>query len=133
MAKTLIDTSVWIAFFRKKEPCYDLVSQLLDEQTICTTGLIMAELIQGAKTHKEIDIIKDFVSTFEYLQDTPHIWLNAAEAAHKLRRTGTTASLSDCLIAALALHYDAELLSLDSHFTTIQTIVPFKKKPVVNS
>ncbi len=133
MAKTLIDTSVWIDFFRKKEPCYDLVSQLLDEQTICTTGLIMAELIQGAKTHKEVDIIKDFVSTFEYLQDTPHIWLNAAEAAHKLRRTGTTVSLSDCLIAALALHYDAELLSLDSHFTSIQTIVPFKKKPVVNS
>jgi len=133
LAKTLIDTSVWIDFFRKKEPCYDLISQLLDEQTICTTGLIMAELIQGAKTHKEVDIIKDFVPTFEYLQDTPHIWLNAAEAAHKLRQTGTTASLSDCLIAALALHYDAELLSLDSHFTTIQTIVPFKKKPVVNS
>jgi predicted nucleic acid-binding protein len=126
LAKTLIDTSVWIDFFRKKEPCYALVSQLLDEQTICTAGLIMAELIQGVKTHKEVDIIKDFVSTFEYLQDTPHIWLNAAEAAYKLRRTGTTASLSDCLIASLALHYDAELLSLDSDFTAIRAIAPFK-------
>jgi predicted nucleic acid-binding protein len=52
--------------------------------------------------------------------------LNAAEAAYKLRRTGTTASLSDCLIATLALHYDAELLSLDAHFTAVQAIVPFK-------
>ncbi len=133
MAKTLIDTSVWIDFFRKKEPCYGLVSQLLAEQTICTAGLIMAELIQGSKTHKEVDVIKDFVPTFEYLQDTPHIWLNAAEAAHRLRRTGTTASLSDCLIASLALHYDAGLLSLDSHFTAIQSIVPFKNSPLTRA
>jgi len=50
-------------------------------------------------------------------------------ASKILRRAGTTASLSDCLIASLALHYDAELFSLDSHFTAIQAIVPFKKSP----
>ena len=58
--KILIDTSAWIEFFKKKEPWYSAVSGLMDDKRVCCAGIILAELIQGAKSEKEMEVLRGF-------------------------------------------------------------------------
>ena len=60
MDKILIDTSAWIEFFKKKEPWYSAVSGLMDDKRVCCAGIILAELIQGAKSEKEMEVLRGF-------------------------------------------------------------------------
>ncbi|MCX8026263.1 MAG: PIN domain-containing protein [Thermodesulfovibrionales bacterium] len=120
MVKTLIDTSVWIEFFRKQEPYYSEVLRLLNEDKVCIAGIIVAELIQGAKGEKELAVIKSFISVFEYLQDTPKIWQKSGELSFMLRQKGITVGLSDCHLAVLALENNVNIFSLDKHFEVIK-------------
>lgn len=116
----LVDTSAWIDFFRKNEPCYSLVDKLLSSGRVCCTGLILAELMQGAKSDKEISVIREFLSVFSFLVESTATWDRAGSLAFALRKKGKTVGLSDCLLAVLANESDAEILTLDTHFSIIK-------------
>jgi predicted nucleic acid-binding protein len=120
LAKVLIDTSVWIEFFRKKEPFYSRVLQLLDEDNICCTGIVLAELIQGAKSRKEIKTLKDFKYVFIFLEDSASAWEMAGELSFTLRQSGNQIGLSDCYIAICASKAKVAILTLDNHFKAIK-------------
>ena len=119
--KVLIDTSAWIDFFRKKEPIYDTVLGIIDTCHVCCAGIIIAELIQGAKSLREVEIIKEFIHVFDFLKETPAIWESAGKLSFLLRSKGKPVGLADCYIASLAKSHDAALLTLDSHFQTIKS------------
>jgi predicted nucleic acid-binding protein len=119
--KVLVDTSAWIEFFRKKEPWYSVVTALMDEKRICCSGIILAELIQGAKSDKELEILRDFRHVFEFLDESTGLWQAAGELAHALRRKGKSPGLSDCYLAVSAREHNAKLLTLDKHFTAIKS------------
>lgn len=116
MGKVLIDTSVWIEFFRKKEPYHTFVLGLIDEDRICCAGIVLGELLQGARSGKELEVLKDFLHVFDFVPETPEIWEKAGELSFALRRKGGAVGLSDCFIAVAAMACDAEILSLDKHF-----------------
>jgi len=124
--KVLVDTSVWIEFFRKKEPHYRIVSELLDADAICCAGVIYAELLQGAKTEKELATIKEFVHVFEFIAETSALWEKAGELSFNLRRKGIVAGLSDCYIAVAAQSANASLLTIDKHFSAIRKLSPVR-------
>jgi predicted nucleic acid-binding protein len=118
--KILIDTSVWIEFFRKKDPFYSKVLNLLDEDRICCTGIVLAELIQGAKSSEEIRTLKDFTYVFPFLEESRKLWEKAGELSFSLKKTGKQIGLADCYIAAAANHENAGILTLDTHFSAIK-------------
>lgn len=120
LGKALIDTSIWIEFFRKREPYYDIVLKLLAEDKVCCAGIILAELMQGAKTEKELQVIKEFISVFEFLQETPAIWEKSGSLSFMLRQQGKTSGLSDCHIAVLAAENSVAIFTLDKHFDVIK-------------
>jgi predicted nucleic acid-binding protein len=119
--KVLVDTSAWIDFFRKKEPSYSGVLKLLDEDRICCIGIVLAELIQGARTGEEIKILKDFTSVFPFIGESSRLWEKAGELAFSLRKSGQQVGLSECFIAIAANHEKAGILTLDDHFSVIQS------------
>jgi predicted nucleic acid-binding protein len=118
--KVLVDTSGWIEFFRKRDPIYTRVLKLLDEDRICCIGIVLAELIQGAKSAGEIKALKDFAYVFSFLEESTDLWEKAGELSFSLRRKGKQAGLSDCYIAVAAHKEKAAILTLDSHFKTIK-------------
>lgn len=120
MDKVLVDTSVWIDFFRKKEPSYSRVLKLLDEDKICCIGLILAELIQGAKSREEVKTIKDFTYVFSFLDESGKLWEKAGELAYSLKRSGKQIGLSDCYIAIASNNEKVGILTLDNHLDTIR-------------
>ena len=73
----LVDSSIWIEFFRGNEPVRSTVNELIDKRLIYCTGLIVGELIQGAKSKKEIDILNEFVLVFEFFPENLENWIQA--------------------------------------------------------
>jgi predicted nucleic acid-binding protein len=116
LGKVLVDTSAWIEFFRKKEPYHTAVLGLIDEDRVCCAGVILGELLQGARSDKELEALKDFLHVFEFAPESPELWEKAGELSCVLRRKGDPVGLSDCFIAVAAMACEAEILSLDKHF-----------------
>ncbi|MBF0560354.1 MAG: PIN domain-containing protein [Nitrospirae bacterium] len=120
MDKILVDTSAWIEFFRKKSPYYHVISELIDSGSVVCAGIVFAELLQGAKSGRELSTIKEFLHVFDFLPESGEIWEEAGELSYELRRKGKSAGLSDCLIASLVKTNNLSLLTLDRHFDLIQ-------------
>jgi len=114
LARVLVDTSVWIEFFRKNEPYFSIVTRLIDDEQVCCCGIILGELMQGAKSDRELATLDDFPRVFSFIPETPKLWAAAGRLAFQLRRKGLTIGLSDCYIAAASV--SAQVATLDSHF-----------------
>lgn len=119
----LIDTSIWIHYFRGKNEVYKKVNELIDSGRVCSLGLVMAELIQGAKTEKEIRVIKDVATVFPRLIEGPHSWENGGVLSFRLKKAGKSIGLADCYIATIAKENNAIIYTLDEHFKEMQNYV----------
>ncbi len=118
--KVLVDTSAWIEFFRRKEPWFSLVSGLMDDRRVCCAGIVLAELIQGAKSEKELEVLRDFRHVFEFLPESVDQWQAAGELSNTLAKKGKSVGLSDCYLAASAKSAGAKVLTLDKHFKQLK-------------
>lgn len=116
LARVLVDTSVWIEFFRGREPYHGIVTKLIDDDQVVCCGIILAELMQGAKSDKELAVLDDFIKVFSFIPETPELWASAGKLSGKLRRKGITVGLSDCFIAMAAASAKVQVATLDSHF-----------------
>jgi len=125
--KVLVDTSVWIEFFRRRHPYYEVLSDLIDEDRVVCTGVILAELLQGAKSIKEIDTLKEFLFVFDFLPESEKIWERAGVASFRLQRAGKSIGLSDCYIAAITKANNVKLFTLDRHFDVIKKEITFER------
>ncbi len=121
----LIDTSVWIDFFKKKESPLSLkVKEYLKLNQAFYTGPIAIELYQGAKTHKELEVIDDLLQNINYVEITRSHYHHAAEISHKASRSGKIFSVVDMIIAVVAHDEHLRLFSLDTHFKEISKFCP---------
>lgn len=121
--KVLVDTSAWIDFFHRKEPNHTVVGGLMESWRVCCCGLVLAELVQGAKTSKERALLDDFPRTFDFLPDSTDLWVAAGRLSNDLSRAGRRVGLADCYLAVLAHAHGVAILSDDAHFETIRTIL----------
>ncbi len=119
LARVLIDTSIWIEFFRGREPYRGIVTKLIDDEQVVCCGIILAELMQGAKSDKELAVLNDFIKVFTFIPETPELWAAAGKLSGKLRRKGVTVGLSDCFIATAAASVKIQVATLDSHFEVL--------------
>ena len=69
--RILIDTSVWIAYFKDRDSRFsDKVDEFLTSAHICVPKVVIAELIQGAKSEKEIAVIKECFEAFTVIEES---------------------------------------------------------------
>lgn len=116
----IVDTCVWIEFFRKQESKLTLhLKSLLRERKVIMVGMIMAEILQGVKAPKEATLVKQNLEKLPYLEITRDIWEAAGEISASLRVTGITIPLSDLIIAGVALSGDHEIFTIDPHFEKV--------------
>jgi tRNA(fMet)-specific endonuclease VapC len=119
--KILVDTSVWIEYFKNKfTNLSKKVDEILLRHEIYVPKIVIAELIQGVKSEKEIPIIEDFVNTFNILDQKEDTWIKAGKLSFNLKKKGKIVNLIDCYIAVIALEFDCQIFSLDEHFKDIQ-------------
>lgn len=119
----LVDTSVWIAFFRAgSSPAARELDRLLEEGEACLCGLIEAELLPGL--HKKDRVrMRDLLSAVPRLEIAPDIWADVAEIQERaLDRGEGPFSIPDLILAAVAMRYSVPLFSLDKHFRALSRL-----------
>jgi predicted nucleic acid-binding protein len=119
-AKVLVDTSVWITFFRKKDPeLTERIATLLKSGRAVYTGIIALELINGAKGQHELQTLHDAFDTMQDIVINETTYLRAGKLGYDLARKGHTLSTVDLLIAQTAVENSLSLMTYDEHFSLI--------------
>ncbi len=120
---TLVDTSAWIEFLRATgSETHLAVRQLLDDdEPAHTTDVVVMELLAGARDDDHRDRLRRLLARCEHV---PVRGLDDFEAAADLYRAcraegETVRSLSDCLIAVVALRASLPLLHADRDFDVL--------------
>jgi predicted nucleic acid-binding protein len=125
----LVDTSVWIDFFKGVETSgtITLEAQIQAEESISYSGIILQELFQGVSSSKQRNLIEDYFSPFLELFPQKTTYLLAAKIFRESRANGHPIRSSiDCLIAALAIENNCKLLHKDRDFGFIAEVSRLK-------
>lgn len=121
--KILIDTSIWIDYFQNRSSIIsEKVDKILSGNEVFVPKIVIAELILGAKSEKEISIIEDFLDAFHIVDQKEDTWLKAGRLSYDLKKKGKTINLLDCYIAAIAQEHECKIFTLNRHFKEIQSI-----------
>ncbi|MFZ2197500.1 MAG: PIN domain-containing protein [Thermodesulfovibrionales bacterium] len=125
--KVLVDTSIWIAYFKDTDPVLtEKIDEVLTDSDVHVPRVVIAELIQGAKTEKEISVIEDFVEAFNVIDQTDNTWLRAGRLSFSMKRKGMTVNIVDCYIAVIAHENNCKIMTLDEHFKGIKKYLPLE-------
>ncbi|MBM3278639.1 MAG: PIN domain nuclease [Candidatus Handelsmanbacteria bacterium] len=120
----IIDTTVWIDYFKgETTPHTDWLEEVLDQQRLGLTDLILCEVLQGVRSDRQWTQVSQELSRFEIFP-TGGIALSLAAAQNyrQLRAQGYTVRKTiDCLIATFCLKSGHLLLHNDRDFD------PFEK------
>lgn len=129
----LVDSSAWIEFLRATgSPAHlHLRSALRDETELASTDVVVMEILAGARDDADRDRLRRLLYGQLFLAvDGPADYESAAELYRLCRKVGETPRrLSDCLIAAVAIRHDAELVCEDADFTVIARHAPLRLAP----
>ena len=115
----IVDTSVWIAFFRDRQPIAGELATLVEAGQAFLTGIVIAEILQGIKSIREGKRILEAVSGVPDLEITNQIWAKIGLMSSSLRQQGITLPLTDTALAVLSLEHNVSLFTLDKHFERI--------------
>lgn len=81
-------------------------------------GVVIAEILQGLT--RDVTQIERYLSMWDILEPAGFSTYRDAAALFRLARSkGTTLSTIDSLIAAIAIHHGAAVLTLDKDFSRI--------------
>lgn len=128
--RVLVDTSVWIDFFRgtpstKADRFEELIRQ---KEDLCCCGFILTEVLQGIRDEKEFAETKRLFEGLVYLDSNRSTFELGAGIYRELRRKGATIRSSiDCLIAATVLQHGVHLLENDRDFQAIDQHYPLNR------
>jgi predicted nucleic acid-binding protein len=126
---TLVDTSVWIDFFRGAPSIKNSLEKLIARDEIFTAGPVLYELLQGVRLREEKKQVKEALLSTNYLEITSNDWEEAALLSSTLRAQGITLPMTDILIGHLAKARNLEVISFDPHFDQIPGIKHRKLTP----
>jgi len=122
MAK-LVDASLWIDFTRARSPqaLKLFIAPYIFDGDACLAEPIVFEVLRYANDEETRQLQAQF-RTMPMLSTPASLWRDAADLGQRCRRNGVTAGSLDLLIASVAMHHDAELITFDADFEQIATV-----------
>ena len=119
----LVDSSAWIELLLETgSPAHRQLHLALERrEPLAWTDVVAMELLAGARDAADRDRLRRLLFGRNFLPvDGPADYESAADLYRRCRNRGETPrKLTDCLIAAVAIRNDAELLCEDADFSVI--------------
>ena len=121
----LIDTSAWIEFLRDtgSEVCNTVDDLLGADLAICDA--ISMEVLAGARNETHLAQLRGLLARATLVPIVAEDYDQAAALYRRCRRNGETVrKLIDCLIAAVAIRSNAQVLHADADFAALARHTP---------
>ena len=120
----LVDTSIWIDYFRGGENSVDM-EFLIDENLIITNDIILAELIPYLKIKKQTKVVNLLYEVTKMPLDIH--WEEIIEFQLKCLKSGANGvGIPDLIIAQNAKQNNCTIYSLDKHFRLLNKVLKIK-------
>lgn len=126
---TLIDTNLWIDFTRPRSPAslkQFLAPYILDPDAHLADPIIF-EVLRHATPLESRQFAAQF-ATYPVLSAPASLWTAAATLGQLCRQQGITIQSLDLLIASIAEHHGATLITFDGCFQNIAAISKLQVK-----
>lgn len=121
----VVDTSVWIHFFRNADsPQAKALDALISIGFVAICEPIRTEVVSGAPTKYEFQRLRRLFGALKCLEPPKDIWIQIEENRFNLARKGIQASLIDLWIALTVQSHQASLWTLDNDFGHLTAVVP---------
>ena len=122
----VLDTSVLSLFYRRwkpgppAHPIVPVLQGLIDRQApLYIPGIVTQEILSGVRTDAQFRDLKWNIEGFPALLANSADHVLAAEISNHCRQRGFATSVADCLIAALTIQKQGELMTTDKDFERI--------------
>jgi predicted nucleic acid-binding protein len=119
---TIVDTSVWIDFFRGVDtPQVDTLGSLLRKGTVAVGDIILSEILQGIRSDSEFNHVRNhFRKIPVYSMGGRDLAVRSARNFRRLRLKGYTVKTVDSFIATFCIESGLPLLHNDRDFDLFQ-------------
>ena len=119
----LLDTSLWIDFTwaRSPAPLKQLIAPFVLDPGALLAEPVRFELLRSARPDETRQLEAQF-ATLPTLPTPADLWQRAIDLGQACRQIGRTVLSLDLLVAAVALHHDALLVSFDTDFEAISAV-----------
>lgn len=125
MKKILVDTSVWIEYFKGNKMVQDIIHDTKSFK-IFLIGPVIAELLLGIKTISEKDRLAICMNILPRIEITDNDWIDAGNTGNLLRQKGITVPLTDLIIFSAAQNNSCSIFTLDKHLIIIKNTTGLK-------
>ena len=113
----IADTSVWITFQRDpRSPVGQELDSLLAEDEVVMVAPVLAELLQGARSVSQFELLRLHLSSLSFLETDQNTWTRAGELNFRLREQGLMLSFADLIISSLAMQHSIPVYTIDGDF-----------------
>jgi predicted nucleic acid-binding protein len=113
----VVDTSVWIDFFRGRS--IPLLEDALALGSVVLPPIVVAELVGGARKPADRAALIDLLDDLPVHETPRDHWVRVGDLRRRLIEKGHAISTPDAHVAQCALDRDAPLLSSDRVFARI--------------
>jgi len=118
---TIADTDVLIDFLRGQGEAAGIVAGELEKGTLQTTVVSRFELLAGARTPRQLEILEQLLGAVPALSLDPGAADRAAGVRRALEARGEAIGMGDSLIAGIVLQQGATLLTRNQrHFERVE-------------
>jgi predicted nucleic acid-binding protein len=114
----IIDTSIWIEFFKGRNPYFDQVSNLLTTNDILALSPIFGELLQGAKSNNERSIIIEFWNNLPKISESD-LFIHAGFISGKQKWLDKGVGLIDSVIIIASQETSSFIWTLDTKLSRL--------------
>ena len=95
-----VDTIVWIPYFRESGSKHgDFIDELIDEGRVHINGIVLAELLTGARSPAELDRLALALAGLKFVPSDRATSESVGRNGFALKKKGVSVPLSDLVIA----------------------------------
>ena len=119
----LLDSSLWIDFTRARSPLVlkQFIAPYVLDPTTHLAEPVRFEVLRSARPQEAQQLEAQF-AVLPSLQTPADLWERAITLGQACRQVGRTVLSLDLLVAAVALHHNAVLVSFDADFEAIASV-----------
>ncbi|MGI8969696.1 MAG: PIN domain-containing protein [Dehalococcoidia bacterium] len=111
MTRYLLDSASVIDYLKGTAPSVSLIQSLNRQGNVpCTCDIVIAEVYAGLYPEDQAQA-EVLLSSLEFLPTSPEAAAQAGKWKYTFARQGQTLAITDCLIAAVALDHEAQVLT----------------------
>lgn len=109
----IVDTSVWISFFRMSDKTLvDLMIGYLEDGEVVGLSAVFGELLQGVRSENEERVIVEFWNSLPKINESD-LFIEAGKISYKNKLFSNGIGLIDCYLLAAARDNKYSLWTLD--------------------